>query len=125
MAFPQGLEDQDLAGLGEALPAVTKPLTPVAPEAAFPSSRRSNAFEVLALDGVRSGVLQLSTARDCADWLRAVSANIGHLMLQSVSTWSPPPYAPLLDSQENLLIPTSPGEGCKEMQVHEFNIAHL
>uniref|UniRef100_A0A8C6RBA4 Syntrophin, gamma 2 n=1 Tax=Nannospalax galili TaxID=1026970 RepID=A0A8C6RBA4_NANGA len=43
---------------------------------------RSSAFEVLALDGASTGVLQFSTAQDCADWLRAVSANISDLMLQ-------------------------------------------
>ncbi|XP_063110506.1 gamma-2-syntrophin isoform X1 [Cavia porcellus] len=47
-------------------------------------SLRSNAFEVLALGGVRSGILQFSTAQDCGDWLRAVSTNIGLLMLQSM-----------------------------------------
>ncbi|CAH6777951.1 Sntg2 [Phodopus roborovskii] len=43
---------------------------------------RSSAFEVLALDGTSTGVLQFSTAQDCADWLRAISANIGDLTLQ-------------------------------------------
>ncbi|XP_013359784.1 PREDICTED: gamma-2-syntrophin isoform X2 [Chinchilla lanigera] len=47
-------------------------------------SLRSHAFEVLALDGARSGVLQFSTAQDCGDWLHAISANISHLMLQSM-----------------------------------------
>ncbi|KAK2093451.1 hypothetical protein P7K49_029980 [Saguinus oedipus] len=47
---------------------------------------RWNAFEVLALDGVSSGILQFYTAQDGADWLRAVSANIRELMLQNVST---------------------------------------
>ncbi|KAM6149376.1 gamma-2-syntrophin [Erethizon dorsatum] len=47
-------------------------------------SLRSNAFEVLALDGARSGVLQFSTAQDCGDWLRAVSASISQHMLQSM-----------------------------------------
>ncbi|XP_010620990.1 LOW QUALITY PROTEIN: gamma-2-syntrophin [Fukomys damarensis] len=47
-------------------------------------SLRSNAFEVLSLDGARSGVLQFPTARDCGEWLCAVSANIGRLMLQSM-----------------------------------------
>ncbi|KFO33923.1 Gamma-2-syntrophin [Fukomys damarensis] len=55
----------------------------------FPTARDcgewlSNAFEVLSLDGARSGVLQFPTARDCGEWLCAVSANIGRLMLQSM-----------------------------------------
>ncbi|XP_076415777.1 gamma-2-syntrophin isoform X2 [Peromyscus maniculatus bairdii] len=43
---------------------------------------RSSAFEVLALDGTSTGVLQFPTAQDCADWLRAISANISDLTLQ-------------------------------------------
>ncbi|XP_017369526.1 gamma-2-syntrophin [Cebus imitator] len=45
---------------------------------------RWNAFEVLALDGVSSGILQFSTAQDGADWLQAVSANIRELTLQNM-----------------------------------------
>ncbi|XP_060043045.1 gamma-2-syntrophin isoform X5 [Erinaceus europaeus] len=45
---------------------------------------RSNAFEVLALDGVSSGILQFYTAQESADWLRAVSANISDLTLQNM-----------------------------------------
>ncbi|MEJ1287348.1 syntrophin gamma 2 [Cricetulus griseus] len=45
---------------------------------------RSSAFEVLALDGTSTGVLQFSTNQDCADWLRAISANISDLTLQHV-----------------------------------------
>uniref|UniRef100_A0A2K5MJ93 Syntrophin gamma 2 n=1 Tax=Cercocebus atys TaxID=9531 RepID=A0A2K5MJ93_CERAT len=45
---------------------------------------RWNAFEVLALDGVSSGVLRFYTAQDGADWLRAVSANIRELTLQNM-----------------------------------------
>ena len=47
---------------------------------------RSGAFQVLAVDGVRTGVLQFHTARESADWLRAVSATISDLTLESVST---------------------------------------
>ncbi|KAL6047236.1 hypothetical protein STEG23_021921, partial [Scotinomys teguina] len=43
---------------------------------------RSSAFEVLALDGTSTGVLQFPTAQDCAEWLRAISANISDLTLQ-------------------------------------------
>ncbi|XP_021571936.1 gamma-2-syntrophin-like, partial [Carlito syrichta] len=45
---------------------------------------RLNAFEVLALDGVSTGILQFYTAQDGADWLRAVSANISDLTLQNM-----------------------------------------
>ncbi|XP_062934877.1 gamma-2-syntrophin [Cynocephalus volans] len=47
---------------------------------------RSTAFEVLALDGVSTGILQFYTAQDSADWLRAVSANIRDLTLQNMKT---------------------------------------
>uniref|UniRef100_A0A8C4WD72 Syntrophin gamma 2 n=1 Tax=Gopherus evgoodei TaxID=1825980 RepID=A0A8C4WD72_9SAUR len=45
---------------------------------------RSNAFEVLALDGVSTGILQFYTAQECADWLRALSTNISDLTLQNM-----------------------------------------
>ncbi|XP_055980829.1 gamma-2-syntrophin isoform X1 [Sorex fumeus] len=45
---------------------------------------RSSAFEVLALDGVSSGILQFYTVQESADWLRAVSANISDLTLQNM-----------------------------------------
>uniref|UniRef100_A0A8C6FUG1 Syntrophin gamma 2 n=1 Tax=Moschus moschiferus TaxID=68415 RepID=A0A8C6FUG1_MOSMO len=45
---------------------------------------RSSAIQVQALDGVSSGPLQFHTAQERADWLRAVSANIGDLMLQNM-----------------------------------------
>ncbi|XP_060090575.1 gamma-2-syntrophin isoform X1 [Heteronotia binoei] len=45
---------------------------------------RSNAFEVLALDGVSSGILQYCTAQESADWLRALSTNISDLTLQNI-----------------------------------------
>ncbi|XP_057165241.1 gamma-2-syntrophin isoform X3 [Ursus arctos] len=45
---------------------------------------RSGAFEVLALDGVSTGILQFHTAQESTDWLRAVSANIGDLTLQTM-----------------------------------------
>ncbi|GAB5570088.1 gamma-2-syntrophin isoform X5 [Prionailurus iriomotensis] len=44
----------------------------------------SGAFQVLAVDGVRTGVLQFHTARESADWLRAVSATIRDLTLESM-----------------------------------------
>ncbi|XP_037862402.2 gamma-2-syntrophin isoform X1 [Chlorocebus sabaeus] len=45
---------------------------------------RWNAFEVLSLDGVSSGILRFYTAQDGADWLRAVSTNIRELTLQNM-----------------------------------------
>ncbi|XP_064376017.1 gamma-2-syntrophin-like [Dromaius novaehollandiae] len=45
---------------------------------------RSNAFEVLALDGVSTGILQLYTAQKSADCLRAISTNISGLTLQNM-----------------------------------------
>ncbi|XP_064380561.1 gamma-2-syntrophin-like [Dromaius novaehollandiae] len=45
---------------------------------------RSNAFEVLALDGVSTGILQLYTAQESADCLRAISTNISGLTLQNM-----------------------------------------
>ncbi|KFW88896.1 Gamma-2-syntrophin, partial [Manacus vitellinus] len=45
---------------------------------------RSNAFEVLALDGVGTGILQFYTAQESADWLRAMSTNISDLTLQNM-----------------------------------------
>nr|XP_056712423.1 gamma-2-syntrophin isoform X6 [Euleptes europaea] len=45
---------------------------------------RSNAFEVLALDGVSSGILQYCTAQESADWLRALSTNINDLTQQNM-----------------------------------------
>lgn len=44
---------------------------------------RPQAFEVLAL-GVRSGMLQFSTAQETTDWLSAVATNIHDLTLQRV-----------------------------------------
>nr|KAF6448911.1 syntrophin gamma 2 [Rousettus aegyptiacus] len=45
---------------------------------------RSDAFEVLALDGVRSGLLRFCSARESSDWLRAVSANVRQLTLRDM-----------------------------------------
>ncbi|ELK13947.1 Gamma-2-syntrophin [Pteropus alecto] len=45
---------------------------------------RSDAFEVLALDGVRSGLLRFRSARESWDWLCAVSANVRQLTLRDV-----------------------------------------
>lgn len=53
-------------------------------------SCRPDAFQVVALDGVSSGVLQFPSTQEHAGWLRAVSANISDLTLQTVSTASHP-----------------------------------
>ncbi|XP_032069300.1 gamma-2-syntrophin isoform X2 [Thamnophis elegans] len=45
---------------------------------------RSNAFEVLALDGISTGILQFCSAQEGADWLRALSTNISDLTLQNM-----------------------------------------
>ncbi|XP_019393694.1 PREDICTED: gamma-2-syntrophin [Crocodylus porosus] len=45
---------------------------------------RSNAFEVLALDGVSTGILQFYTAQESVHWLRAISTNISDLTLQNM-----------------------------------------
>ncbi|XP_053316419.1 gamma-2-syntrophin [Spea bombifrons] len=45
---------------------------------------RPNSFELLALDGVSSGILQFHSAHDSADWLRAISTNINDLTLQNM-----------------------------------------
>ncbi|XP_011380529.1 gamma-2-syntrophin [Pteropus vampyrus] len=45
---------------------------------------RSDAFEVLALDGIRSGLLRFRSARESWDWLCAVSANVRQLTLRDM-----------------------------------------
>uniref|UniRef100_G3Q1F4 Syntrophin gamma 1 n=1 Tax=Gasterosteus aculeatus aculeatus TaxID=481459 RepID=G3Q1F4_GASAC len=46
---------------------------------------RKNAFQVIAVDGVCSGVLQFLTADDCLDWLQALASNISSLTKHNVS----------------------------------------
>uniref|UniRef100_A0A3B3T9H6 Syntrophin gamma 1 n=1 Tax=Paramormyrops kingsleyae TaxID=1676925 RepID=A0A3B3T9H6_9TELE len=45
---------------------------------------RKNAFQVIAVDGVCSGVIQLPSADDCLDWLQAIAANISALTKHNV-----------------------------------------
>ncbi|KAG8445589.1 hypothetical protein GDO86_010386 [Hymenochirus boettgeri] len=45
---------------------------------------RTNSFELLALDGISSGIIQFNSAHDSADWLRTISTNINDLMLQNM-----------------------------------------
>ncbi|TNM98554.1 hypothetical protein fugu_014800 [Takifugu bimaculatus] len=47
-------------------------------------SCRKNAFQVIAVDGVCSGVVQFPTAEDCLDWLQAISGNISSLTKHNV-----------------------------------------
>lgn len=52
----------------------------------FPSDTfRKNAFQVIAVDGVCSGVIQFPTAEDCLDWLQAIAGNISSLTKHNVS----------------------------------------
>uniref|UniRef100_A0A673GHF0 Syntrophin, gamma 2 n=1 Tax=Sinocyclocheilus rhinocerous TaxID=307959 RepID=A0A673GHF0_9TELE len=45
---------------------------------------RSNSFEVIALDGVCTHVLQFCTAAESTDWLQAISTNINDLTQESM-----------------------------------------
>ncbi|XP_042189303.1 gamma-2-syntrophin [Callorhinchus milii] len=45
---------------------------------------RPNSFEVMALDGVSTGIFQFYTAQESTDWLRAISTNINDLTLQNM-----------------------------------------
>ncbi|GLD71994.1 gamma-1-syntrophin [Lates japonicus] len=46
---------------------------------------RKNAFQVIAVDGVCSGVIQFPTAEDCLDWLQAIASNISSLTKHNVT----------------------------------------
>ncbi|XP_078503625.1 gamma-2-syntrophin [Lissotriton helveticus] len=45
---------------------------------------RPNSFEMLAVDGVSSGILQFYTSQESAEWLRALSTNISDLTLENI-----------------------------------------
>ncbi|XP_061878514.1 gamma-1-syntrophin isoform X2 [Entelurus aequoreus] len=45
---------------------------------------RKNAFQVIAVDGVCSGVLQFPSPEDCLDWLQATGGNISNLTKHNV-----------------------------------------
>uniref|UniRef100_A0A8C6RKQ1 Syntrophin, gamma 1 n=1 Tax=Nannospalax galili TaxID=1026970 RepID=A0A8C6RKQ1_NANGA len=45
---------------------------------------RQNAFQVVAVDGVCSGILQCLSAEDCMDWLQAIAANISNLTKHNI-----------------------------------------
>ncbi|XP_038665252.1 gamma-1-syntrophin isoform X4 [Scyliorhinus canicula] len=45
---------------------------------------RQNAFQIIAVDGVCSGVIQCLTAEDCIDWLQALAINISNLTKHNI-----------------------------------------
>ncbi|XP_029586710.1 gamma-2-syntrophin-like isoform X2 [Salmo trutta] len=45
---------------------------------------RSNSFEVCALDGTSTNILQFCTAAESSDWLQAISSNISDLTLENM-----------------------------------------
>ncbi|EMP36691.1 Gamma-1-syntrophin [Chelonia mydas] len=46
---------------------------------------RQNAFQIIAVDGVCSGIIQSLSAEDCMDWLQAIATNISNLTKHNVS----------------------------------------
>ncbi|MED6255763.1 hypothetical protein ATANTOWER_014652, partial [Ataeniobius toweri] len=44
----------------------------------------SNCFEVFALDGARTGILQFCTAAESTDWLQSISTNINSLTQENI-----------------------------------------
>lgn len=53
---------------------------------------RQNAFQVIAVDGVCSGIIQCLSAEDCIDWLQAIATNISNLTKHNVSSDSRSPW---------------------------------
>nr|XP_034821947.2 gamma-1-syntrophin isoform X1 [Pan paniscus]XP_034821948.2 gamma-1-syntrophin isoform X1 [Pan paniscus]XP_034821949.2 gamma-1-syntrophin isoform X1 [Pan paniscus] len=47
---------------------------------------RQNAFQVIAVDGVCSGIIQCLSAEDCVDWLQAIATNISNLAKHNIKT---------------------------------------
>ncbi|TKS79735.1 Gamma-1-syntrophin [Collichthys lucidus] len=45
---------------------------------------RKNAFQVIAVDGVCSGVIQFPTVEECLDWLQAIASNISSLTKHNI-----------------------------------------
>lgn len=70
------------------LDAVTLPLfmARISRRKAGTDKLRSNSFEVIALDGVCTHVLQFCTAGESTDWLQAISTNINDLTQDSIKT---------------------------------------
>uniref|UniRef100_A0A3B4E1V6 Syntrophin, gamma 1 n=1 Tax=Pygocentrus nattereri TaxID=42514 RepID=A0A3B4E1V6_PYGNA len=45
---------------------------------------RQNAFQVIAVDGVCSGIIQCPSAEECTDWLQAIASNISALTKHNI-----------------------------------------
>ncbi|XP_072184450.1 gamma-1-syntrophin isoform X3 [Excalfactoria chinensis] len=45
---------------------------------------RQNAFQVIAVDGVCSGIIQCLSTEDCIDWLQAIASNISNLTKHNI-----------------------------------------
>ncbi|XP_074981340.1 gamma-1-syntrophin isoform X7 [Caretta caretta] len=45
---------------------------------------RQNAFQIIAVDGVCSGIIQSLSAEDCMDWLQAIATNISNLTKHNI-----------------------------------------
>ncbi|KAG8133580.1 hypothetical protein E2320_011362 [Naja naja] len=45
---------------------------------------RQNAFQVVAVDGICSGIIQCLSAEDCIDWLQAIAINISNLTKHNI-----------------------------------------
>ncbi|XP_008050236.1 gamma-1-syntrophin [Carlito syrichta] len=45
---------------------------------------RQNAFQVIAVDGVCSGIIQCLSGEDCMDWLQAIATNISNLTKHNI-----------------------------------------
>ncbi|XP_061454556.1 gamma-1-syntrophin isoform X2 [Rhineura floridana] len=45
---------------------------------------RQNAFQVIAVDGICSGIIQCLSAEDCIDWLQAIATNISNLTKHNI-----------------------------------------
>ncbi|KAM9102206.1 LOW QUALITY PROTEIN: gamma-1-syntrophin [Sarcophilus harrisii] len=45
---------------------------------------RQNAFQVIAVDGVCSGIIQCLSTEDCIDWLQAIATNISNLTKHNI-----------------------------------------
>ncbi|KAK2522233.1 hypothetical protein Q9233_010594, partial [Columba guinea] len=89
----QRAELSGLLFIGDAIlqvPPVTKavvhPLpyvTVVCISTTIPTTRQ-NAFQVIAVDGVCSGIIQCLSAEDCIDWLQAIASNISNLTKHNI-----------------------------------------
>uniref|UniRef100_A0A8C8FLI2 Syntrophin C-terminal PH domain-containing protein n=1 Tax=Oncorhynchus tshawytscha TaxID=74940 RepID=A0A8C8FLI2_ONCTS len=68
------------------LDAVSLPLlmARVSKYKAVTAKLRSNSFEVCALDGTSTNILQFCTAAESTDWLQAISTNISDLTLENM-----------------------------------------